>query len=81
MFEICVRHENHLANNGPCVPSENGAILGQIVFVRGLAFSHVGEIGPGPRLIFKPLSHRFQKAYTYTPLPLGNTILVHGTTS
>ena len=55
MFEIFVQHGNHLVKNG---------ILGQIGFVRGPAFSHIGEIDPGPRLIFKPFSHRFQKAYT-----------------
>ena len=61
----------------PCFPSENRAILGQIVFVWGPAFSHIAEIDPGLRLIFKPFSHRFQKVYTYPPR--GNENLVHWT--
>ena len=33
-------------------------------FIPGSAFLHIGEIDPGPRLIFKPFSCRFQKVCT-----------------
>ena len=56
-------------------PSENRAILGLIVFMWRPAFSHIGEIDRGLRLILRPFSSRFQKGNTYHHL--GNEILVH----
>ena len=60
MFEIFVRHENYLAKNGPVSCPGTGIFT----------YWHIGEIDPGPRLIFKPFSCRFQKVYTYLPPPL-----------
>ena len=41
----------------------------QTIVVLGPAFSHIGEIDPGPRLIFRPFSCRSQNVYTYPPPP------------
>ena len=63
VLTVCLRFPSGTKTSWSCFASENWAILGQRGFVRGPAFSHIGEIDPGPRLIFKPFSHRFQKAY------------------
>ena len=59
-------HENDLAKKKPISYPKTGS-FGQIVFVLGPALSHIGEIDPRPKLIFKPISCRFQKVHTYPP--------------
>ena len=51
-------------------PSENGGVLGQIGLEEGPAFSHVGEIDPGPGLSFKAVSCRSQTVCISPPPPV-----------
>ena len=54
---------------------ENEAVLGQVVFVPGPAFSHISEIDPGSGLIFKALFMQISKSLHIPPPPPPGTKL------